>query len=102
MVFARYSRQVIAPYFAAGKFCHEAPSRAVGCALGLASGLASGARSDWRKEWRLTFALESLLNCTARLLGGLRAPLVEGDGVGTGVGVGVRWGCGADVWAYVR
>lgn len=71
-------------------------------ALGLASGLASGARSDWRKEWRLTFALESLLNCTARLLGGLRAPLVEGDGVGTGVGVGVRWGCGADVWAYVR
>ena len=100
MVFARYSRQVVAPYFAAGKFCHEAPSRAVGCALGLASGLASGARSDWRRDWRLTFALESLLNCSARLLGGLRAPLVEGDGVGTGVGV--CWGCGADVWAYVR
>lgn len=102
MVFARYSRRVIAPYFAAGKSCHEAPSRAVGCALGLASGLASGARSDWRKQWRLTFAFESLLNCTARLFGGLRAPLVEGDGVGTGVGVGVRWGRGADVWAYVR
>lgn len=68
------------------------PPRAYGGALGLASGLASGARSDWRKEWRLTFALEPLLNCAARLLGGLRAPLVEGDGVGAGVGVGVRWG----------
>lgn len=68
------------------------PPRAYGGALGLASGLASGARSDWRKEWRLTFAFESLLNCTARLHGGLRAPLVEGDGVGAGVGVGVRWG----------
>lgn len=71
-------------------------------ALGLASGLASGARSDWRMEWRLTFAFESLLNCTARLFGGLRASLVEGDGVGTGVGVGVCWGRGAGVWAYVR
>ena len=80
----------MAPYFVAAKFCHEAPSRAVGCALGLASGLASGARSDWRRDWRLAFAFESLLNCTARLLGGLRALLVEGDGVGTGVGV--CWG----------
>ena len=102
MVFARYSRRVIAPYFVAGKLCHEAPSRGLRRRVELASGLASGARSDWRKEWRLTFAFESLLNCTARLLGGLRAPLVEGDGVGTGVGVGVRWGRGAAVWAYVR
>lgn len=90
MVFARYSRRVIAPLFRCGKFCHEAPSRAVGCALGLASGLPSGARSDWRKEWRPTFAFESLLNCTARLLGELRALLVEGDGVGAGVGVGAN------------
>ena len=82
MVFARYFRRVIAPYFAAGKFCHEAPSRAVSGPLGLALGLASDARSNWRKQWRLAFALEPLLNCAARLLGGLRALLVGGDGVG--------------------
>lgn len=41
MVFARYSRRVIAPYFVVGKFCHEAPSQGLWRRVGLAS--------DWRR-----------------------------------------------------
>ena len=51
---------------------------------------------------RFVIAFNSLLACVRALFGGLLTLLVEGDGVGAGVGVGVRWGRGADVWAYVR
>lgn len=65
-------------------------------------GIALNGGVELAQQWRLVIASNSSLACVRALFGRLRALLVEGDGVGTGVGVGVRWGRGADVWAYVR